>query len=92
MNFIHPALQRVFTDTIFGFIGLGILIAVSIALTLRIRQRFHGNDDPAEVDHQMLLQIKELRREGDLTDEEFRSIKGRLVERIDDSFTQADRK
>jgi hypothetical protein len=91
VDFLHPTIQRILGDTIYQFVGLGILITVSIALTLRIRQRFHGNDDPAEVDHQMLLQIKELRREGDLTDEEFRSIKGRLVERIDDSFTQADR-
>ncbi len=91
MDFLHPTIQKFFGDAIFEFVGLGILITVSIALTLRIRQRFQGNDDPAEVDHQMLLQIKELRREGDLTDEEFRSIKGRLVERIDDSFTQADR-
>lgn len=40
--------------------------------------------DPAEADRQMLLAMNELRREGDLSESEFRSIKGQLVSRFNE--------
>ncbi len=71
-----------------SLIALGIIVAVAIAIWLivRIRARYRDNEDPAVVDHQMLTQMVDLHREGDLSDEEYRSIKGRLIERIDDSM------
>jgi len=53
-----------------------------------IRSRYRDNEDVAEAEHQMLMQIRDLRREGDLSEEEFRSIKGRLIERIDEAVRQ----
>jgi len=44
--------------------------------------RSRGHDDPAATDRDMLTAIRDLKREGDLSDEEYRSIKGRLVGRI----------
>jgi hypothetical protein len=54
-------------------------------LIFRIRARFRDREDSAEDAQQMLLQLGELRREGGLSQEEYRSIKGRLTQRLDDS-------
>ncbi len=74
---------RILDASIYEVIGLFLLIAVAVWLIFRIRARFLDGEDPAATDHVMLSQIAELKREGGLTEEEFRSIKGRLVNRID---------
>ena len=38
--------------------------------------------DPAETDRQMLTAVNELHSQGELSEEEYRSIKGRLVTRL----------
>ena len=40
------------------------------------------DEDPAAAEQMMLTEISELHRGGDLTEEEYRSIKGRLLERL----------
>ncbi len=75
-------------ETTFPLIALIVLISGLIWLVIWIRSRFRDDADPAETDQQMLLQIGDLRREGDLSDEEYRSIKGRLVERLDSAPAQ----
>ena len=60
------------------------VICIGIWLIVWIRTRFRDREDPTETDQQMLIEIRDLHRQGDLSDEEFRSIKGRLVERLDD--------
>lgn len=67
---------------------LVVCIGVAVWLILRIRARFRDNDDPTADDHQLLLRVGDLRREGDLSDEEYRSIKGRLIQRIDGSLRE----
>ena len=64
-------------------LGLIALIAIAVWLIFRIRARFLDGEDPAATDHLLLSQMTELKREGGLSDEEYRSIKGRLVNRID---------
>ncbi len=66
-----------------------LLLALSVAAWIinRIRLRYRDNDGPEEGDQQLLLQISDLRREGDLTDEEYRSIKGRLIKRLDNTLS-----
>lgn len=61
-----------------GLVG----VVVVISLIVRLVARVNEDTDPAEADRDMLLTLTELRREGDLTQEEFRSIKSRLVQRI----------
>ncbi len=60
-----------------------ILLLVGIWLIVIIRSRFRGREDHAATAHLMLSQLGELHREGDLTDDEFRSIKNRLINQID---------
>ena len=65
--------------------------ALVAALTLlvwavvRVRSRFRDDDDPAAVDRAMLLGLGDLHRQGDLSESEYRSIKGQLLQRMDDS-------
>lgn len=74
---------RILDASAFEVIGLIVLIAVAVWLIFRIRARFLDGEDPAATDHLLLSQISELKREGGLSEEEYRSIKGRLVNRID---------
>ncbi|MCA9018498.1 MAG: hypothetical protein KDA74_00005 [Planctomycetaceae bacterium] len=64
---------------LFAVIGIGIVII------LRVRTRFRDDSDPAASDRVMLSQLGDLHREGDLTEEEYRSIKGLLIGRLDES-------
>ena len=71
-------------------LGPWVLVTV-VALTvliwagLRIRAWFHEETGPAEALHEMLVQYRELHREGKLTEEEYRSIKRRLAPGLGDA-------
>lgn len=58
-------------------------LGLAFWLVLRIRSRYRDNEDPAAAEQLMLMQLRDLRRQGDLSENEYRSIKGRLVERLD---------
>jgi hypothetical protein len=62
-------------------IGLACLV-VLIWLVVRLITRVNEDADPAAIDREMLTAINELHREGDLTPDEYRSIKGQLVQRL----------
>jgi hypothetical protein len=68
-----------------SLLGLIVAIALAVWLILWLRARYRGHEDPAAIDYQMLTQLGDLHREGALSEEEYRSIKGRLIKRIDDS-------
>jgi hypothetical protein len=76
-----------FLETLGGLLlPLGLLALVLFAaawVVLRLRTRYRGGDDPAADAHAMLTQIGELRRQGGLSEEEYRSIKGRLTRRLE---------
>ena len=65
---------------VFAIVLIGLIIFVWVIV--RLITRVTDDTDPAETDRQMLSTISELHRKGDLSQEEFRSIKGRLVERL----------
>lgn len=64
------------------------LLLIGIFVVVSIRSRYRGREDHAASAHLMLAQLGDLRREGDLTDDEFRSIKSRLVETINGTVRQ----
>lgn len=72
------------------WLGLAVLILVAVWAAVRIRSWYRDHDDGAEAAHRMLTQFGDLHRQGALSDEEYRSIKGRLVERIDDGTRRQD--
>jgi hypothetical protein len=55
------------------------VLAVAIYL---IRSWLRDNDGPAASTHELLAEYREMNRRGELTDEEFRIIKGRMAPRI----------
>lgn len=60
--------------------AIGIVVAMMVlAWGIHcIRSWYRGSDDPADNSDQILEQMRELHCEGDLSEEEFRSIKSQL--------------
>ncbi|MCA9012157.1 MAG: hypothetical protein KDB01_20535, partial [Planctomycetaceae bacterium] len=58
------------------FLFAAACLIVLIWSIVRFVSRVHEDVDPAESDQEMLKAISELRRQGDLTEDEYRSIKG----------------
>ena len=85
-----PDPLQVFWKTSTWWLVLGLSVCVLISLILWIKSNWIEHDDPASLDHEMLSQIAELQRRGELTNEEFRSIKGRLASRLKDSTLSKD--
>lgn len=76
-----------------SFWELAALIAAIIFgfwLIFRVGLWLRDDKDATADDRQMLMQIRDLHREGDLDEEEYRSIKGRITERLDDAPQQAE--
>lgn len=81
------------------FLGVLVVLIFFIWVVARLTASVTGDTDPADDDRQMLGSLSEMRRRGELTDEEYRSIKSRLVQRLsaaptatgsDDSAQNAD--
>lgn len=64
--------------------GLGGLVFV-LWVFARFIAWMRDDEDTAAAEQMMLTEISELHRGGDLSDEEYRSIKGRLLERLENS-------
>ncbi len=64
------------------FLFATLCLVVLIWSIVRFISRVHEDVDPAEIDQDMLNSISELRREGDLTEDEYRSIKSQLMGRM----------
>jgi uncharacterized membrane protein len=59
-----------------------ITLIVLVWMIVRLVARVNEDTDPATEDREMLLAMLDLHRQGDLSTEEFRSIKGQLVGRM----------
>lgn len=70
-------------------IGAAFVVVVVWAI-VRLVSRVNEDVDPAEADREMLQALNDLRREGDLTEDEFRSIKGQITGRL--QVTWSDKK
>ncbi len=62
------------------FYGIGLVVALIILAFMvhRIRYWYRGSDDPTDERNEIIRQLKESASRGDLSDEEFRSIKSRI--------------
>ena len=69
--------------TVFWLVLIVAFIA-SAVLIVRIRTRYCGREDSEANQRLLLMQMGDLHREGELTDKEFRSIKGRMSGRRND--------
>jgi hypothetical protein len=57
-------------------------IGVLTVVIYLIRSWLRENDGPAASDHELLGEYREMNQRGELSDEEFRIIKGRMASRI----------
>ncbi len=67
-----------------------VALIVFIWRIARLVSQVTEDSDPAETDRQMLTAISDLRRKGDLSPEEFRSIKSQLIARLRDDSLPSD--
>ena len=74
-------------SSLWWWVGLLFAIVVLVWVALRLRQWFREDSDPADDSRQMLSDIQEMYHEGDLSEQEYRSIKGRLIEGTDRAST-----
>lgn len=83
----QSVLWKLLDASIWQWIGLLVALMVLVGLVVRIRTLFREDEDSTAVDHELLSQITDLHREGDLTADEYRSIKGRLVQKLDEHLS-----
>ena len=67
-----------------------IILMFFIWAIARLTSSANEGIDPAEIDRQMLTAVTDLKSRGELTADEYRSIKGRLVNRLSDRPDAAD--
>jgi len=68
-------------------LAAGACLVVLVWGVFRLTSRTNEGVDPAEADRELLDAINELRFEGDLSESEFRTIKGQLVARLNGQWT-----
>jgi hypothetical protein len=68
-------------------LAAGACLVVLVWGIFRLMSRANEGVDPAEADRELLEAINELRFEGDLSESEFRTIKGQLVARLNGQWT-----
>jgi hypothetical protein len=76
---VEWSLRDVFHASPGACIGLIVAVPAFAVFVYYARSWFFSDDDPAENANQTLSEIREMYEEGKLSDEEFRSIKGRLM-------------
>ncbi len=83
-------IQRILTESAGTWIGLIFALLVLAWAVSRIRAWYREDDGSSGNAREMLSEIREMYVEGDLSEEEFRSIKGRLTDRLDRPSTDTD--
>lgn len=78
----QPSLNLFLRETFWHWVGLLGVLVVLILIVLRVKGWLREDDDLAHDDHAMLREISELQRRGAISQEEYRSIKGRLIQRL----------
>jgi hypothetical protein len=66
-------------ESFFAWIGLCVALLILAGVVYRLRSWWREDAGRAVDSNELLTQFRELHREGDLTEEEFRSIKSRLA-------------
>lgn len=77
-------------DSWWFFAVVLVVLIFFIWVVARLTATATDDMDPAEIDRQMLTAVSELRSRGEITQEEFRSIKNRLVVRLSDETRSND--
>ena len=68
-------------------IGLVVALLILAWAAYRLLSWFGEDEDRTDGDQELLTHLRHLRSDGDVSEEEYRSIKGRLTERMKSSST-----
>jgi len=79
---LNSIISKILSATVWEWLVLVVVLIVLVRLVVWIKASLREDDDPSSIDHQMLVEITELQRQGEITETEYRSIKGRLVDRL----------
>lgn len=71
-------LKAALSQSIVWWIGLILALLILAWVVHRVHAWYRGGADPADNGDEIIQQMQESNRRGDLTDEEFRSIKSQL--------------
>lgn len=84
MNANHAdQLRDLINSTSIYWIGLAVAICGLALLVHRLRAWYRDGADPADDADEIIDQMEDLKRRGDLSEEEFRSIKSQFSRRAD---------
>jgi len=83
---VPDKVSAIIKDSAVSYCLTVLCLIVLIWATLKFRSWYQGGSDPAADQAELLLDFKDLQRRGELTDQEFRSIQGQLVDDSADSF------
>lgn len=84
--------QELVLNSLWWWVGLLFAIACLGWCIVRLRQWFRDDTDTADDDRRMFLEIQEMYDEGDLSEQEYRSIKGRLMAGKDHASADASKR
>jgi len=88
---IHETFWRLLTEGASHYAATILSIGVLVGIGLWLRSWYREDAGTAEDAHDLLIQFKELKRQGDLTEDEYRSIRSRLTgDRADSSANATD--
>lgn len=90
-----PHASQALGQALFPLAATVVALAVLAVAIYLIRSWLRDNDGPAASFHELLGEYQELNRQGELSDEEFRIIKGRMASRVgrpSDSMRKSDGK
>ena len=88
---IPDTFWRLLTEGASHYAATILSIGVLVGIALWLRSWYREYDGTTEDAHDLLLQFKELKRQGNLTEDEYRSIRSRLTgDRADSSALATD--
>lgn len=87
---IKNPLPDVISESWYLYVGLILAVSILIWVIIQIRTRLRDDTDHAADPWQLLKQMQDLHRGGELTEEEYRSIKSRLISQNDEFLQQPD--
>ena len=86
----QTSVGEVLFASVWTWIGLVVAILCLVWIVVRVRAWFREDEDRAEDALRLLSEIQEMYEEGDLSEEEFRSIKGRLTKQRDRASSEGE--
>lgn len=80
MGRIQDKTLQLLTDSAVNYGITALFVLFLVWASLKLRSWYQDDSDPAADLSELLIQFKDLHRQGQISEEEFRSIKGHLID------------